>query len=110
LQKRLPLLEKFYKAGIRAVFSGHYHRNAYGKYKTLDQVGTRFLSLGSTLISHFPQITTSATGRPLGDDPSGFRIVKVIQTSATTDKQEQPQWDITHKYFGLDEVPHSVRL
>jgi len=41
------------------MFCGHYHRNAGGSYKGLNQV------------------VTSALCNPLGDDPCGFRIVSV---------------------------------
>ena len=43
-------------------------------------------------------VTTSAVGYPLGDDPSGFRIVKVSQ-----DKVE-------HQYCGLDHMPEPEKL
>ncbi len=41
---------------VRAVFAGHYHRNSYGTLGKMEM------------------ITTSAVGRPLGVDPSGFRV------------------------------------
>ncbi|MBW2244632.1 MAG: metallophosphoesterase [Deltaproteobacteria bacterium] len=71
-------LDLFKAHGVRAVFAGHYHRNAEGRDGELEM------------------ITTSAVGRPLGDDPSGFRIV---QFSAE---------GLSHTYYGLDEVPASV--
>ncbi len=58
-------------AGVEAVFAGHYHRNAYGRDATLDM------------------ITTGPVGRPLGDDPSGFRIIAVGKDS------------LQHEYFAL---------
>ncbi|CAL8134212.1 unnamed protein product [Orchesella dallaii] len=58
-ERRLQLLEKFYTAGVRYIFCGHYHRNAGGRYKKLELV------------------VTSAIGAPLGDNPSGYRIVNV---------------------------------
>jgi len=64
----LGLLKKF---GVEAVFAGHYHRNAYGRDETLEM------------------ITTGPVGRPLGDDPSGFRIVEIGKDS------------IRHEYFAL---------
>lgn len=41
------------------MFAGHYHRNAYARAGEIEMV------------------TTGAVGRPLGDDPSGFRVVDV---------------------------------
>jgi Icc-related predicted phosphoesterase len=77
---RLPFLERFSKAGICAIFAGHYHRNAYVKYKDLEIV------------------TTSAVGFQLGKDKSGFAIVKIFQ-----DK-------IEHQYYPLDEILSSINL
>jgi 3',5'-cyclic AMP phosphodiesterase CpdA len=45
--------------GVEVIFAGHYHRNGYGKDGTLEMV------------------TTGAVGKPLGKDPSGFRLVTV---------------------------------
>jgi 3',5'-cyclic AMP phosphodiesterase CpdA len=59
------------EAGVEAVFAGHYHRNSYGRDETLDM------------------ITTGPVGRPLGDDPSGFRIVAIGRDS------------LPHEYFAL---------
>ncbi len=56
---RAIYLEMFKQAGVEAVFSGHYHRNAYGRDGSMEM------------------ITTGPVGKPLGPDPSGFRIVKV---------------------------------
>jgi len=58
---RKRLLDKFYEAGIRHVFSGHYHRNAGGMYKDLQMV------------------VTSAVGAQLGDDKQGYRICTVTE-------------------------------
>jgi serine/threonine-protein phosphatase CPPED1 len=52
----LPLLEGHH---VRAVFAGHYHRNAYAT------------AMG---IEH---ITTSSVGKPSGDGESGFRMITV---------------------------------
>jgi 3',5'-cyclic AMP phosphodiesterase CpdA len=78
--RRDPALALMREAGVRAVFAGHYHRNAYGRDGDLEMV------------------TTSAVGQPLGDDPSGFRIVKVFEDR------------IDHAYYGLDNVPEAVSL
>lgn len=78
--RRAPALALMRKAGVRAVFAGHYHRNAYGKDGEMEM------------------ITTSAVGKPLGKDPSGFRIVKVFEDR------------IEHRYHGLEELPEKVEL
>ncbi len=71
-------LDLFKTYGVRAVLAGHYHRNAVAADGALEM------------------ITTSAVGRPLGDDPSGFRIVKVWPDR------------IEHEYYGLDDVPDAI--
>jgi len=59
------------KSGVEAVFAGHYHRNSYGRDENLEM------------------ITTGPVGRPLGEDPSGFRIVEIGKDS------------LRHEYFAL---------
>ncbi|XP_009007433.1 serine/threonine-protein phosphatase CPPED1 isoform X2 [Callithrix jacchus] len=71
---RKRLADKFIHAGVKAVFSGHYHRNAGGTYQNLDMV------------------VSSAIGCQLGLDPHGLRVVVV-----TADK-------IVHRYYSLDEL------
>lgn len=78
LERRTPLLAQLKAANVRAVFAGHYHRNAYGRSGAMEM------------------ITTGPVGRPLGKDPSGFRIVKVQEDG------------IEHQYYGLDDVPESI--
>ncbi len=78
--KRKKYLSLFRRNNVDAVFSGHLHKNAAAEFK-----GIRL-------------ITTSAAGKPLGDAPSGFRIVKVLNSQ------------IKHEYFGLDEIPEKVTL
>ncbi len=80
LERRTPLLDQLKQADVRAVFAGHYHRNAYG------------------LAGDMEMVTTGPVGRPLGEDPSGFRIVSVYETK------------IEHKYWAMDEVPHKIAL
>lgn len=75
---REKYLRLFSDNRVSAVFSGHHHSNGLSKYGNVELV------------------TTSALGKPLGKDPSGFRIIKVYR-----DK-------IEHEYFGLDELPDSV--
>ncbi|QDV24982.1 metallophosphoesterase [Aureliella helgolandensis] len=78
LERRLPLLEQFKQAQVRAIFAGHYHRNAYGRAGDLEM------------------ITTGPVGRPLGKDPSGLRIVKIEEA------------DLQHEYYPLEDVPAQV--
>ncbi|WP_145169002.1 metallophosphoesterase [Rubripirellula lacrimiformis] len=80
LERRTPLLAQLKQAGVRAVFAGHYHRNAYGTAGAMEM------------------ITTGPVGRPLGKDPSGLRIVVVNEAG------------IQHQYWGLDDVPAKVDL
>ncbi|XP_032248061.1 serine/threonine-protein phosphatase CPPED1 isoform X1 [Phoca vitulina] len=71
---RKEVAEKFIRAGVTAVFSGHYHRNAGGIYQNLDMV------------------VSSAIGCQLGQDTHGLRVVVV-----TAEK-------IVHRYYSLDEL------
>jgi len=80
LTRRTPLLEQLKQAKVRAIFAGHYHRNSYGRAGEMEM------------------ITTGPVGRPLGKDPSGFRIVKVHEKH------------IQHKYYAVDDVPHSISV
>ncbi|KAF8796857.1 Serine/threonine-protein phosphatase CPPED1 like protein [Argiope bruennichi] len=77
---RLKMLKKFYDANIRAIFCGHYHRNAGGFYKDLEV------------------IVTSAVGCQMGDDKSGFRIVKLGEEK------------IEHEYLAFEDAPHNIIL
>ncbi len=79
-EKRKKYLDLFRKHGVDYIFAGHYHNNASGNYGPLQM------------------ITTGPVGRPLGDVPSGFRIVKVFKNQ------------IEHRYYGLKEVPETVSL
>ena len=80
LEKRQKYLTLFEEEDVRAVFAGHLHNNAAVSY-------------GRTEL-----IITSAVGMPLGDAPSGLRIVKVYPDH------------IEHNYYGLDEVPENIRF
>ncbi|KAF3704639.1 Serine/threonine-protein phosphatase CPPED1 [Channa argus] len=76
LQKgvRQSLLDRFKKAGVKAVFSGHYHRNAGGCHGGLDMV------------------VSSAIGCQLGDDTHGVRVVVVTADS------------VIHRYHSLEQL------
>jgi 3',5'-cyclic AMP phosphodiesterase CpdA len=76
---RKKYLDVFSAGKVDAVFSGHYHNN-------------RLSVFGNTQM-----VTTSSLGKPLGSAPSGMRIVKVYSDR------------IEHEYFGLEEMPDSVR-
>jgi len=80
LERRRGFLELFREHGIKHVFAGHYHRNAYGRSGALEMV------------------TSGPVGRPLGPDPSGFRIVTVRGS------------EVEHRYYPLDSLPSSVPL
>ncbi|WP_442509268.1 metallophosphoesterase [Novipirellula sp. SH528] len=80
LERRTPLLQQLKQADVRAAFAGHYHRNAYGRAGAMEM------------------ITTGPVGRPLGRDPSGFRIVIVDETK------------IQHQYWAMDDVPEKINL
>jgi len=59
LERREPLLRMLRDANASVVFSGHWHRNNYSSYGDMQIVAS------------------GPVGYPLGDDPSGYRIVKV---------------------------------
>lgn len=78
--RRFEILNLFHQYGFRAVFSGHYHRNALVRDGDLEL------------------ITTSSCGAALGDDPLGFRIVRVFP-----DRLE-------HEYYSFESVPEKVEM
>ena len=80
LGRRRILLDMLHTGGVSAVFAGHWHRNNYAADGDLEMV------------------TSAAVGVPLGDDPSGIRVVKVYDDR------------IEHSYYGLDEVPEAVEI
>jgi 3',5'-cyclic AMP phosphodiesterase CpdA len=57
--RRMPVLELFRRYGVQATFCGHWHRN----HEARD---------GDML-----EVLTSSVGYPLGDDPSGIRVVRL---------------------------------
>jgi predicted MPP superfamily phosphohydrolase len=77
-ERRQIYLELFKSYGVKQVFAGHYHRNAYGKFDDMEM------------------ITTGPVGRPLGADSSGFRIINVKGKI------------VDHKYFALDSLPSKL--
>lgn len=77
---RNKFLALFKQYGVSHVFAGHYHRNAFGKSENMEMV------------------TTGPVGKPLGKDPSGFRIVTVSENK------------VSHQYYELDSVPQKVLI
>ena len=73
LERRRPLLDMFRRSNVKAVFAGHWHRNHY------------------TADNGMLMITTSSVGYPLGDDPSGYRVVTVGEDAS-----------ISHEFFPLE--------
>jgi serine/threonine-protein phosphatase CPPED1 len=57
--RRMPVLELFRRHGVQATFCGHWHRNH--EARDGDMV----------------EVLTSSVGYPLGDDPSGIRVVRL---------------------------------
>ncbi len=64
--------------GASAVFAGHMHMNQYAEDAGLMMV------------------TTGAVGYPLGEDPSGIRVVSMREDA------------ITHRYYGVDSTPEAM--
>ncbi len=80
IEARRRYLDLLKSSGVRYVFAGHYHRNAYGRDGELEM------------------ITSGPVGRPLGVDPSGLRIVNV-----TGDTLE-------HTYYGMGLIPNQYPI
>ena len=64
--------------GVNAIFSGHYHRNAYGRDARIEM------------------ITTEPVGMPLGRDQSGIRVVRVWDGG------------MEHRYYELGAIPNRI--
>jgi len=58
-ERRRVILDLFRDAGVSHGFAGHWHRNAIG------------------VDGGFTQVTSGPVGYPLGDDPSGYRVVDI---------------------------------
>ena len=81
LARRSTYLDLFKQAGVRALISGHYHRNAIAKSGSIDM------------------ITTGPVGKPLGDNPqSGMRVVTVRDQG------------LSHRFYSLGELPDTIDL
>ncbi len=74
-ETRKRYLDLFKKYGIQYVFAGHYHRNSFG------------------MADGIHMVTTGPVGKPLGNDPSGFRIITINGKR------------VEHTYVDLNAVP-----
>lgn len=79
-QTRAKYLKLFIDYGVRYLFAGHLHQNFIAKDGKVEMV------------------TTGPVGRPLGKDPSGFRVVIVKRDT------------IEHHYYSLDSIPDHIKL
>ncbi|MFW6174634.1 MAG: metallophosphoesterase [Chloroflexota bacterium] len=80
LAQRRPVMDLLRRHGVSAVFAGHWHRN---NYSCDDVTGMQMISSG-------------AVGYPLGDDPSGYRIVRVSPGG------------LSHRYFEFGDGPERL--
>ena len=80
LERRRVVLDLFERYSVSAVFAGHTHKNYFDWYGTTQMV------------------TSSAVGYPMGDDPPGYRIVRVFEDR------------IDHDYYGFDDGPEAIEL
>jgi len=80
LDPRRRYLDLLKSSGVRYVFAGHYHRNAFGRDGALEM------------------ITSGPVGRPLGADPSGLRIVTVKGDV------------LEHVYYGMGQIPNQFPI
>ena len=73
LENRKEILNIVSKHNVKAIYSGHLHRNNYARFKSTDL------------------ISSGSVGYPLGADPSGLRLV------------ELDQGRMTHSYISLED-------
>ena len=79
-ERRRVILDLLRKHETSGGFAGHWHQNNYA-------------TDGNMLM-----VTSGPVGFPLGDDPSGLRIVKLYDDR------------VEHEYFGMDDIPISVDM
>ena len=72
-ERRRPLYDRLRRAGVRLALAGHWHRNNVAVH------------------DGFEMVTSGPVGYPLGDDPSGLRLVELYPDR------------ITHSYLPLTE-------
>lgn len=78
LARRKPLVDSFRAAGVKFLFSGHYHRNAIARDGDIEMV------------------TTGPVGMPLGTARSGMRGVWIGPSG------------IRHQYFEFGALPNAI--
>lgn len=79
-ERRARYLDWFREAGVKHLFSGHYHRNAIARDGGLEAV------------------TSGPVGKPLAEGQSGLRIVVVRDDG------------LTHRFYHFGELPERVDL
>ena len=79
-ERRGRYLAWFREAGVKYLFSGHYHQNAFARDAGLESV------------------VTGPVGKPLGAGKSGLRIVLVRGS------------DIQHRFYHFGELPNRIDL
>ncbi len=79
-ERRRVLLDLFAEHGVEAMFAGHWHKNAGGA------------------AGGFRMVISGPVGVPLGDDPSGIRIVEVHDSG------------LQCAYHGFDDLPGAVNV
>ncbi len=72
-ERRRIVLDLIHRHGVRIAFAGHWHRNSLA------------------FDGDFEMVTSGPVGFPLGDDPSGYRVVTVQESQ------------VTHRYAALVE-------
>ncbi|HSM02017.1 MAG TPA: metallophosphoesterase [Acidimicrobiia bacterium] len=72
-ERRVPLVERMEANGVTLSIAGHWHRNNIARSGDLEMV------------------TSGPVGYPLGDDPSGFRVIDITEDGG-----------VTHRYLPLD--------
>lgn len=75
---RRRYLSLFKDTGVRYIFAGHYHRNAYGFDGPIEM------------------ITSGPVGQPIGDGVSGLRVVHVTPEG------------LEHRYYTLGNIPNTL--
>lgn len=80
IETRNKYFSLFKEYKVEAIFAGHLHSNSSAKYGNISMV------------------TTSALGKPLGDSPSGIRIIKVYPER------------IESFYYSIYEIPETIVL
>lgn len=80
LETRRRYLALLHEYGVEHVYAGHYHRNAYARDGSLEMV------------------TTGPVSKPIGNDPSGFRVVTVKDGTFES------------HYYGLGYMPPVIDL